>query len=174
MKNGEKIKLTTLMAGPDGVHQPGAVLTIGGSVSLERAKALMKAKSAHAHVGSKEKSEDAPEAITAKQINKMNKKQLLATCASSDFEINPPDGATNQKLKDLLIGKLEGKPDEVPEATTGGSTEPGAPIDEKQLRLMDPDSLKKLCNDPQYSIELADDATAIDMVDLLLEAMATK
>jgi len=119
------------MACPEGNFGIGQVVTAGAVISVKKAGELIAGgyavpytenQSNDQETGSKaaNKAKQVPAAglPTEKIIRRMNKTELLAACAGSQFEIIPPEGAKNPELAELLCAKLK-------EIETGGPAAPG-------------------------------------------------
>ena len=114
MKTGEQIRMNTLASGPDFVYEIGAVLTVGEHIDVETAELWIANRSAEKYQAPVEEpapgKEPDPEpkrddAEFEKKVRRMKKADLLALCASEEFEIDPPDDATNKELVELILAK---------------------------------------------------------------------
>ena len=123
MKQGEQIKMNSLASGPAGSFNVGDVLTIGKHVDLDTAKVWVESKHAESYQAAEPVQVEQPgtpdpdpvdDELTEQKLRKMRKAELLAVCASADFEISPPDGATNNALIDLILESLANQADQTP------------------------------------------------------------
>ena len=197
MKKGERIVIETLEAGPNGVREIGTILEVGKHISVKDATAKVKHGYANEYTGKKnpKKKERTIESTEESTSNVdlldeagvkglKTKAELLAACASAQFDIDPnkhyPERpATNAQLKELLLNAL--KPSEETVDETTGDDDPETPEETKdetpedikrRLSLMEPAALLGICADPDYNITPPDGATAAELVELIMAKMA--
>jgi len=213
MKKGERIVIETLEAGPNGVREIGTILEVGKHISVKDATAKVKHGYANEYTGKKnpKKKERTIESTEESTSNVdlldeagvkglKTKAELLAACASAQFDIDPnkhyPERpATNAQLKELLLNALKPSEETVDETTgdddpetpeetvdeTTGDDDPETPEETKdetpedikrRLSLMEPAALLGICADPDYNITPPDGATAAELVELIMAKMA--
>jgi hypothetical protein len=173
MKQGDQIKMNTMAAGPFGVFNIGQVLTVGQHVDVKTAKTWINGRYAEKYTAPPPKQtdqakpetkqnpeKDVDERLTENVLRRTKKADLLAICAEDQFNIQPPDGATNNVLVDLILAALNDEP-------TGGYTDPIDAI-EKALRGSSRDDLIIMCDADHLNLEHPIDATAVELVELIL------
>jgi hypothetical protein len=131
MKQGDKIRMNTLAAGPFGVFNVGDVLTVGNQIESDTAESWVGSKCADFYVdkapdqdppGGDEKAAPGKPAdgeLTELVLRKMRKAELLKVCASDEFqiteapnkaeEVKPVDELTNKELVNAIMITMAAK-----------------------------------------------------------------